>query len=308
MSDVAHKGQISAYKAPAKNEILTIYEEGRNIVAPPDYNFVIANFGDMNTSIVHFRTMQTVGGINLLDEDSEIKINVHLDFLKGQYPILKEDIFESFSTNSLGEKQVDFIWRVPPQITHNDINYIGAFSISVIFKNNASVWKTGTFSNLVIGEALTYGEDIDFSQEHYNVINGDKEIGDLTSLEFAGYVKARSHTGEITEETEVYVNKNEMMPVYDEEGELVNVLVGSRDGQKLSEANDIWKVIKKHLDNGEAGGLGSGVYIGPGEMPDDYDVQVNPEGAAYKYELSDSEKAEITLAVGDSFSPSVEEL
>ncbi len=56
MREVGYKNSddIKARLTPARNEILTIDLERRNIVAPQGYNYIIANYGEVGTSTVHF--------------------------------------------------------------------------------------------------------------------------------------------------------------------------------------------------------------------------------------------------------------
>ena len=41
----------------------------------------------------------------------------------------------------------------------------------------------------------------------------------------------------------------------------------------------------------------SGVYTGAGEMPEGYEVQIDPDGEPYRYTLTEEEKDEIALRV-----------
>jgi hypothetical protein len=48
------EGKKPLNKAPAKNEVLFIDVENRNVVAPVGYNYIVGNYGDIGVSTVHF--------------------------------------------------------------------------------------------------------------------------------------------------------------------------------------------------------------------------------------------------------------
>ena len=62
------------------------------------------------------------------------------------------------------------------------------------------------------------------------------------------------------------------------------------------------------LDNPEPVNIkgASGVYVGDGDMPEGCNVQIDPSGAAFSYELTEAEKTEIAQMVYDMF-PRAEE-
>lgn len=279
LTNIPKRGQFDGYKAPASNEVLTIYEDGRSIVAPTDYNFVVANYGDENTSLVYFRAMQYIGGIDLLDKDNtSISVLVDLDGSQGEYFIDKSDIQSSYVEGSTGERQVEFIWRVSPDITNNSFEYIGIFNITIVFRNGNKVWKTSSFNQLTIGNAIDYDQNSLFPKQYYTIINGNEPPKNLSVYETYGLVKHRSHTGPL-EETEEEIEQNEMIILFNEQNELVDIAIGSQDDEKLREAPTVRDIVRNHLSE---------------EAPE--------------FQLSDEDKEEIVEEVNSQLSTSIEEL
>jgi hypothetical protein len=132
----------------AKDDILFIDEESRAIVAPKNYNYIVGNYGDVGTSFVYFQTLRKIRGIDLLDEGTTIDIAVTLKDKAATYTIAKSDVETCFAEGSRGEELIDFVWWVPPEITNNASQYIGAFTIRIVVTTATKRWLTSDFTKL----------------------------------------------------------------------------------------------------------------------------------------------------------------
>ena len=144
---------------PAENEILLICEN-KQIVAPKGYNNHIANFGEVGTTKVYFQCKKNVAGIDLTEEVTSIEVLINFDnatYKDPNKPTIKE----------ISEESVLIIWETPPEVTNNENQYSGNIKISLIFgikdKDNKfeKCWKTSSYSQLYIGDALV--KDLDNS-------------------------------------------------------------------------------------------------------------------------------------------------
>lgn len=196
LSEVGRGPRIPSVIAPAKNEILQINEETHSIVAPQGYNFIISSYGNKNTVNVYFQTTPTVGGIDLLDENTRISVVVSVNGEYDKFTILSSDISASFPTTGEGQGLVNFTWRVPEVVTKNHLYYTGIFSIVVVFealndnKEVEEVWSTTTFNKLSLAQSLLlqYNSDDVLPTEFNNVIDANTYSKELDDRKISGIV------------------------------------------------------------------------------------------------------------------------
>lgn len=196
LSEVGRGPLIPSVIAPAKNEILQISEETHSIVAPQGYNFIISSYGNKNTVNVYFQTTPTVGGIDLLDENTRISIVVSVNGEYDKFTILSSDISASFPATGEGQGLVNFTWRVPEVVTKNHLYYTGVFSIVVVFealndnKEVEEVWSTTTFNKLSLAQSLLlqYNSDDVLPTEFNNVIDANTYSKELDDRKISGIV------------------------------------------------------------------------------------------------------------------------
>ena len=204
---------------PAKDEILFIDEENRSIVAPKGYNGVVANYGDKHTSYVYFQTTRYLRGIDLLEKDVTISIATLLQDKKGVYEINTEDILTSFADGSHGEGLVDFVWKIPTDITNNAYGYVGPFSIAITFVKGDFKWTTSKFSKLSIGDTLNNEENEIFQKDTSFVIDGSEESDNLSPLKVSGKIlfnkKTENEWNQIDSEDSPYIPLKGEKVVYD---------------------------------------------------------------------------------------------
>lgn len=159
-------------KFPAKDEILSVNTETRQIIAPRGYNATIANFGDVGISKVFFAIDKNFRGIDVSAENTNIYINV-------AFPIGKAESFKIKNSETTqaeyihgkikpffgnqNNNKILIIWNVPSVVTNNNSNYAGNFEISLIFevKDGEKVvkkWQTASFNSLTISPSLLMDE------------------------------------------------------------------------------------------------------------------------------------------------------
>ena len=180
LSSVGHP--INDILQPASNQILRVVEETHSIVAPSGFNRVIGTYGSENTSYVYFQSSPSLGGIELMDEGTSIKIIAQLSGKTGQYEIDKSNLEFEYAEGTNGENLVRFKWLVPNEIMVNSDQSTGTLSIALSITNNNKTWKTNPFSQLQLNSTLVYSTNKVLSDETYNVIdaNVNKELTPIT--------------------------------------------------------------------------------------------------------------------------------
>ena len=246
--------------SPARNEVLSISDETRRIVAPSGYNGVVANYGDVGTAKVFFRVNRYVRGIDVLDPATIRTIRWKLGT---QIQSTIENIFVRPYSAETDEKiknregLVDIIWDVPSEITCNAQYRAGNFDIEVSFMSSDGkrIWRTTAFSGLSIGRSLFMMSPSQLPEsEGYYVVDGNKINGTGINTEIAGIYTLRSfESGE-----EPVLKKNELAVEYDENGQYVGLKVGTDIvGENATTARYADKLMQGEtiiLDGGSASG------------------------------------------------------
>ena len=142
---------------PAKDEILIIDKETKNILAPSGYNNVICNYGEVGVSIIYLMVSRYLGRKNDLDVlNSEATIEISLNGQSMNYLLDRQsvNIYVDKVSDESREGMVIITWEVPEDITENEFGYIGKFDIALSFKSNGKKWRSGVYKNLSIGAGM----------------------------------------------------------------------------------------------------------------------------------------------------------
>lgn len=155
LTEIGYKGENSVHPTIAKNELLYIDEERHNIVAPQGYNFVFSTYGSNNTATLHFQTVDNLGGIELSDNNTIIKVITKIKDRTKTSVVSKDSIHSSFyDTLETKKGLIEFNWIVPEEVISNDLDYTGVITISLEVENGNKKWKTLPFSKLILGQSL----------------------------------------------------------------------------------------------------------------------------------------------------------
>jgi hypothetical protein len=175
---------------PAPNEILLIDEDTKNIVAPTGYNPIICQLGDINTSTVYFLIKECVKGINTKTANLKIRVQIGSKVYDHDGTYTRSDYTASENTQPTLIK-----WEPSPNITKNDQNHTGRFTIELIFsqteEGKVREWRTTSFTTLQIGKstyAVTSSGGLPSGIAY--LIDGNKT--DVTTQEVGGIVQLRS--------------------------------------------------------------------------------------------------------------------
>lgn len=200
--------------APAKNEVLFINEETRSIVAPQGYNFNVTTFGNKNTDALYFQVSQKIGELELTNEGVEAFIIVVMDGYTDEFPI--QNKFASFAEGFLGTGLMNFMWKIPEEISNNVWEYTGPFSIAISFRKTEQEtvgdttktietrWTTLPFNNLMIKPSLVYNPSEVLPANFTTILNGQSTNLNLTGIrDIPGIVRFRS----LADETEILQNE-----------------------------------------------------------------------------------------------------
>ena len=243
LSNIDHQGVYTSYNIPSKNEILRIYEEGHNIVAPQDYNFKIGNYGNKNTSFVYFQAPKNIGGMNLLDTQTKIFVIYSIGGAIDTTEIIERD--SSFAEGSPGEGLINFVWKVPDTVTCNTLKYVGPFSITVYFINGDKKWVTSDFNGLVLGNALLDEKQEVLNIEYLNILDGNLDEPNLTERRIAGLVQLRDSLN--IEQNKSSIKNNELVIQANSSGECTDILIGQAKNNDITESIALSELIKNRL-------------------------------------------------------------
>ena len=228
--------------SPAKNEVLIVNTETRQITEPKGYNYIICNYGDVGTSVVYFQIKRYVRGIDLLDENTNFTVYWKLEnesaVDRGGESIEQSHkyLYAVEVDDRDSEGLVNVVWLPSPNITSNVLQYHGPITIMLEFSNKEKIWRTCSYDKLEIGE---YGfsapvSDLpgeDSNRLNYiidaNAISADKKVENV-----AGLVQQRR----CTTDYDTYLYHNEIVAEYDGQGGFYGVKIGTFEGQKSTTA------------------------------------------------------------------------
>lgn len=189
-------------RAPARNEILTIDLDRRNIIAPSDYNYMVANVGEAGLATLHFQVPRYYKNLDV--KKSIIKINVSFNNNVEYFQIDRNKIFDiyadgyihSLSDNGNGDGLIQFDWDIPAKITQS---YSGNFTIGITFSWNLDkqILKISQFGGLKIGGTVEE-EPNEFKSGNSYHIQGERYNKDQV-INIGGVVSIRENTPQIVE-------------------------------------------------------------------------------------------------------------
>lgn len=227
--------------SPAKNEVLIVNTETRQITEPKGYNYIICNYGDVGTSVVYFQIKRYVRGIDLLDENTNFTVYWKLES-ESAVDRGGESIEQSHKylyaveiDDRDSEGLVNVIWLPSPNITSNVLQYHGPITIMLEFSNKEKVWRTCSYDKLEIGE---YGfsapvSDLpgeDTTRLNY-IINADEITTDKDTLTVSGLTTHR----QVSNLEPRLLNRHELVVDY-KDGQYYGTKMGLYKNQDSREA------------------------------------------------------------------------
>lgn len=184
---------------PAKDEILIVDKDTRNIVAPQNYNNIVGNFGESGVANVYFSVSRYLGkdnNIDIMAEDTIITLYIVIpEVMAAKTTSISKRLYAEEIFERKNEGLVLLTWLVPKEITANSKAYAGQFSIAVSVESNNNTFMSNTYSKLEVGDSLIRSSiPVDPSQppeelktavfkyiEEYFTINDVSFFSDLTS-------------------------------------------------------------------------------------------------------------------------------
>ena len=145
---------------PAKDEILTIDNETRQIIAPAGYNNIVCNCGDVGVASVYFLINRYLGRKKDLDVNSA---NISI-YVKTQETtaLFTENIEKRLYTEEIFDRNKEGIvlieWKIPEEISVNQ-SLTEGFEIALGFTQDGKTWHSNSYTLLKIGNSV-YGENI----------------------------------------------------------------------------------------------------------------------------------------------------
>ena len=245
LSNVGEAPDFVELFSPAKNEILVVREETQSIVAPQGYNFTFTTFGNKNTDRVFFQSTRKLGGMDLIDENTSIAVVVSMDKRVDTFWIDKNDIGVNFAEGSTGEGLVNFVWRVPIVVSHDQDGYVGPISVVITVVQDNKKWSTAPFGKLTIGKSIIDVREEVIPESYYNLLDGNVTTG-LQPRSVGGIVKHRQ--AQVTEIETTNVEKNEIVVIYNTNGSVRTLAVGGNSSD-LKDAKTIETMIQEMLAN-----------------------------------------------------------
>lgn len=173
-----HVGQnLNGQNLPARDEILTVNVDTRQIVAPQGYKTTIANYGDIGVSKVYFAINKMVNGIDLSSSKTKI-------ILKVSFPnTLAGDERDNITKQELLQNGQEYLicWNVPPSITSNVAYYVGNITISleIVSMEGGTInkrWSSSSFSQLNIAPSQLMIDVVEFSARNEQIISEAVEV------------------------------------------------------------------------------------------------------------------------------------
>lgn len=215
LSVAANASDIGFFE-PAENEVLFISEETRRIIAPQGYNNVVCNYGEAGVSKIYFRTKRKIRGIDLLDSNTVVKIRCNLNGDIYVYKTPSENLkVAPYSTEVTDvDGLVNIVWYVPAEITDNEQNYAGTFSIEVDFEASGKIWRTSTYNGLIIGsDVFQIAENYIKNPDRYYVLDGELYKDNVVYTVIGGTYLVKK----FTEGHDIPLQDREIVAEYDED-------------------------------------------------------------------------------------------
>ena len=241
LEDVSPRGEDDDEYIPAKNEILVINTEKRTISAPVGYQHTICNYGDVDTSVVYFQIKRYLRGIDVLEANINIYARMDNVLVTNKSTDASgapsKELYAVDLNNRDGEGLVNIVWKPTQAITANQAFYTGKFKIQIEIVSGSKKWRTSVYDDLSIGASdMAFNieglpeTDEDGKEIAGYIINGDADMTDLSVKTVAGLVTLRSCTPLYP----IWVNKNELVVEYQDNGEYIGVRIGTKAGGQSS--------------------------------------------------------------------------
>ena len=254
LSVAANASDIGFFE-PAENEVLFISEETRRIVAPQGYNNVVCNYGDVGVSKIYFRTKRKIRGIDLLDSNTVVKIRCNLNGDIYVYNTPSENLKVTPYSTEVADVDglVNIVWYVPAEITDNEQNYAGTFSIEVDFEESGKIWRTSTYNGFIIGsDVFQNAEDYLKNPDRYYVLDGELYHDNVAYTVIGGTYLVKK----FTEGRDIPLRDREIVAEYDEDEVYKGLKVGVEteiDGESKVELQnaeiDVVRFVAQTLSN-----------------------------------------------------------
>lgn len=184
-------------RAPARDEILTIDLERRNIIAPAGYNYMIANVGEAGFATLHFQCPRYYKNLDL--SYAIITISVACGKTTGLYDIERNKIFKIYDedyvysniNNGNGDGLLQFDWLLPSEITQG---YAGEITIGLTFSWNSNkyILKISSFGGLKIGGNIQQADKPFEANTRYH-LQGDMYNANTSLVDIGGIVSVREN-------------------------------------------------------------------------------------------------------------------
>lgn len=188
--------EIENNDLPAKDEILIVDVDNRNIVAPVGYNTIACSYGDIGMSKLFFEINQYIHGINLLDEATKIYINIVYETITAE-PFKITNIKPMFvQIENKKTNKVLLTWDMPAALTNNSQKYIGTFSISIkieVKNDNGELvkrWSTSSFDKLRIGPSVLLNTATDIVPRDEEIVERlvEQEVDEVIDNKIDSYM------------------------------------------------------------------------------------------------------------------------
>ena len=143
---------------PALDDILTIDEETRNIIAPSGYVNTICNYGDRGIVDVYFIVNRYLGrkhNIDVFSQECKKNICIKMNGLTGieTGDNIEVSLYSSELTDRKNEGMVLITWHVPAGITAGN-GGPNNLEISVGFEQDNNRWYSNSYNKLNVGHSF----------------------------------------------------------------------------------------------------------------------------------------------------------
>lgn len=221
-----------SYNFPPRDEILTIDEETRQIIAPSGYNNIVGFQGDRGVSKVYFIIKRYINGIDILQSDATITVFYKVLNIINTSVLMKNEYTPEIEGRNQ-EGMALLTWVIPDMQGELMQIYNGKFDISLQIKTSSQTWHTNTYSNLEIKPSLTSADNSlneninEYLQNSHWWLNGNAVTKVDSLVELPGIISLRTYNEEMSEN---YIKQNELMPQYDNNGNLTALYLNTTKG------------------------------------------------------------------------------
>jgi hypothetical protein len=149
---------VSSYY-PARDEILLIDNETRQIIAPAGYNNIVCNCGDVGVASVYFLINRYLGKKRELDV-SKATISIYVRTSEATVTFT-ENITKRLYTEEISDRNQEGLvlieWKIPNEIS-DSWSLTAGFEIALRFFENDKAWNSNSYTQLKVGDSIYGGE------------------------------------------------------------------------------------------------------------------------------------------------------